>query len=143
MIWIGIDTGTHTGLAVWDSDSKKFLGVGTYMLHEALSLVYMRWTGCEMVGKEMTVIFEDARQRKWYGKGSREAIEAKAQGAGSIKRDCAIWEEFLTDFKIPFRAIPPIKGATKLSAEYFKRLTGYEGKTSNHARDAAMLVFGR
>lgn len=65
------------------------------------------------------------------------------QGAGSVKRDASIWEEFCTDYEIPFRALPPIKGGTKLQPDYFKALTGWKGKTSEHARDAAMIVFGR
>ncbi len=66
----------------------------------------------------------------------------KQQGAGSVKRDCKIWEDFLTDLDIPFEMVAPRKGMTKYSAAAFKKLTGYEGKTSEHARDAAMLVFG-
>lgn len=85
------------------------------------------------------VLFEDARQRKWFGADSN----AKMQGAGSVKRDASIWEEFCTDYQIAFRALPPAKGGTKLNPDYFKALTGWRGKTSEHARDAAMIVFGR
>lgn len=139
MIWIGIDTGTHTGFAVWDDEQRELLEVDTLPIHKALTKVQ----DYKSQGHELFVIFEDARQRKWYGKGSRESIEAKAQGAGSIKRDCCIWEDFLTDERIPFRAQPPIKGGTKLDNEFFRRVTKWKGKTSNHARDAVMLVFGK
>jgi hypothetical protein len=137
MIFIGIDTGTHTGVAVWDSDEKKFLEIKTLMLHQALNLVT---TMCQIWHKEnVMVLFEDARQRKWFGAKS----DAKMQGAGSVKRDASIWEEFCSDNQIAFRALPPVKGATKLDPDYFKALTGWTGKTSEHARDAAMIVFGR
>ena len=32
---------------------------------------------------------------------------------------------------------------TKLSAEQFRRITGWTEQTNEHGRDAAMLVFGR
>lgn len=49
----------------------------------------------------------------------------------------------MKDEGIEFRALPPTKGATKMSAEAFRDLTGWRGRTSEHSRDAAMLVFGR
>lgn len=137
MIFIGIDTGTNTGVAVWNSEEREFIDIKTMHLHQALNLVT---TMCKIWNREnVMVLFEDARQRKWFGTRSND----KLQGAGSVKRDAAIWEEFCKDNEISFRAMPPAKGATKLSSEYFKALTGWCKKTSEHARDAAMIVFGR
>lgn len=135
MFYIGIDPGTHTGMAVWDSKEGKFLSLETLPIHRAMvEVMNLR------IGREILVVFEDARQRKWYGKGD---TNAKLQGAGSVKRDCSIWEEFCKDYGIPFRAIPPVKGATKVTPEYFKLISHYKGRTSEHSRDAAMLVIGR
>lgn len=135
MFYIGIDPGTHTGMAVWDSKEGKFLSLETLPIHRAMvEVMNLR------IGREILVVFEDARQRKWYGKGD---TNAKLQGAGSVKRDCSIWEEFCKDYGIPFRAIPPVKGATKITPEYFKLISHYKGRTSEHSRDAAMLVIGR
>lgn len=137
MIYIGIDTGTHTGVAVWNSEKRQFQDIKTMMLHQALQYVI---TMCQIWKREnVMVLFEDARQRKWFGADSN----AKMQGAGSVKRDASIWEEFCTDYQIAFRALPPAKGGTKLKEDYFRALTGWRGKTSGHARDAAMIVFGR
>lgn len=137
MIFIGIDTGTHTGIAVWNSEENKFIDIKTLMLHQALQMVI---TMCQIWKREnVMVLFEDARQRKWFGRNSEE----KKIGAGYVKRDAVIWEQFCTDYGIAFRALPPAKGATKLDADYFKRLTGWSKRTSEHARDAAMIVFGR
>lgn len=137
MIYIGIDTGKHTGVAAWDSDHSEFIEIKTMMIHQALQFVIVM---CQVWKREnVMVLFEDARQRKWYG----EKSNAKMQGAGSVKRDASIWEEFCTDYQIAFRALPPAKGATKLSSDYFKTITGWKGNTSEHARDAAMIVFGR
>lgn len=137
MICIGIDPGTHTGVAVWDTREGKFLTLETLPIHDALDLV-RRYANIN--NRDMQVVFEDARQRKWFGKGD---TYAKLQGAGSVKRDCSIWEDFCKDYDIPFQAKPPVKGATKVSAEYFKMVSHYTGRTSEHSRDAAMLVIGR
>lgn len=137
MIYIGIDPGTHTGIAVWDSKRKELVDVDTMEIHKALSFVE---TLNIQHNFNVFVIFEDARQRTWYGKGN---TNAKLQGAGSVKRDCSIWEDFCKDYGIQYRAVPPQKGGTKLTPQYFKMITGYSGRTSEHARDAAMLVFNR
>lgn len=136
MIYIGIDCGTHTGIAVWDSGEKKMLSLETLMIHQAMEKV-LYWS--YKSDGDIMVVFEDARLRKWYG----EESNAKLQGAGSVKRDCSIWEDFLKDKGIMFKAVHPLKGMTKLSSIYFKRITKWEGKTSEHSRDAAMLVVGK
>ena len=139
MIYIGIDPGTHTGVAVWDTREGKFLSLETLLIHRAMTFILTWSLKAEETGQEIQVVFEDARQRKWYGKESND----KLQGAGSVKRDCSIWEDFCRDYQIPFVAVPPMKGGTKVSESYFKTLSGWKGRTSNHARDAAMLVIGR
>ena len=137
MTWIGIDPGVHTGFAVWNGG--RFSELGTYPLHRA----FLRLLDI-MEADDVHVVCEDARQRKWI---PREATiseaRGRAQGAGSVKRDCAIWEAICRDYRLPFDALPPKAGMTKLSADAFARLTGWATRTSNHARDAAMLVFGR
>ena len=137
MICIGIDPGTHTWVAVWDTREGKFLSLETLPIHRALAKVQVI---AEWDKKNLQVVFEDARQRTWFGKGD---TNAKAQGAGSVKRDCSIWEDFCKDYGITYWAKPPVKGATKVSAEYFKMVSHWTGRTSEHSRDAAMLVIGR
>ena len=44
---------------------------------------------------------------------------------------------------INVEVVPPLRGFVKLNAITFKTITGYHGKTSEHARDAGMLVHGR
>lgn len=129
--FIGIDPGTHTGFAVWDG--KKFMELSTYEIWRAFERVEEYRKICAV-----EIVMEDARLRKWYGTRS----DAKMQGAGSIKRDCAIWEEFCEGKGIPLRKVAPLKGGTKWDAESFAKIIGWKGRTSNHARDAALLVFG-
>lgn len=139
MLYIGIDPGTHTGFAVWDSREKRFLQVRTLPIHKALEEVV------SLMGKDdITIYFEDARKRKYLPKEKTVSdYRGKLMGAGSVKRDSAIWEAFCEDRKIPFHAIPPQKGMTKLTPEFFAYISGWTERTSEHSRDAGMLVLNR
>ena len=131
---IGIDPGVKTGIAVYDPELKRLLSVDTFKIYQAMQFI--------LYYKEnhftVFVRIEDARLRKWYGNSGREVL----QGAGSVKRDCGIWQDFLTDEYIDFDLVAPKNNRTKISAEMFKKITGYEGRTSEHGRDAAMMVYG-
>jgi hypothetical protein len=131
---IGLDPGVETGLAHWSVASGALVLVDTVPIHRAMDLI--RQT------RPTLVLFEDARLRRW-GFHGRDANEAKygsgvREGAGSAKRDAKIWEDFLSDIGQPFLPRHPRK---KLDALLFKATTGYQERTSQHARDAAMLVF--
>lgn len=135
-IIIGIDPGTTTGIAVKDISSKQYLFIESMPILKAMEMVKKSLIKYDSLN--VYLVFEDARQRKYFGKSGRE----KLQGAGSIKRDCAIWQEFCEMYLKYWKAERPKRGATKHTADYFKRLTGWAGTTNEHARDAAMLIFG-
>lgn len=129
---IGIDPGVNTGFAIWDNTSKDLITVASGLIHQQMDNV-------RQLHERMSVFVrvEDARQRKWFGNAGREQL----QGAGSIKRDCKIWEDFLKDLKIDFEMVPPKNNKTKLDAIGFKLITHWVSETNEHSRDAAMLVF--
>lgn len=130
-ILIGIDPGTHTGIAIKMHGSLKL--IETVTIWHALNLV-KEWA--EYEGKHNAFVrVEDARLRTWFGNTGQEVWK----GAGSINRDCAIWEEVLTDLKIPFEFVHP-KNVKATTADYFKKLTGWNGRTSKHAREAAWMI---
>ncbi len=131
---IGIDTGVNTGFSLWDTKYKTFQCIETVSIHRALEKV----KGFSDGGLNVFVRVEDARKRKWFGKAGKEQL----QGAGSIKRDAKIWEDFLTDLKVDFEMVSPKNNKTKLNAATFIKITNWEGRTTEHSRDAAMLVFG-
>ena len=138
-LYIGIDPGTHTGVAIWDKTYRRLEVVDTMTITRALELVTANVELCKAFGGEVVVFIEDARKRTWFGSSNRE----KLQGAGSVKRDCAIWETFCDELGVECRKIAPKHNTTKLTASQFRVLTHWQGRTSDHARDAAMLVFGR
>lgn len=137
---IGIDCGKHTGIAIWNTNTQHFELLDTVPIHKAMETV-KEW---EYPVRRIKVFFEDARQRRWLPKdASSSEYRGHLMGAGSVKRDAVIWQDALTDWGIPFEMVPPRPGMTKWDAATFARVTGYKGRTSNHARDAALLVFGR
>ena len=137
-VLVGIDTGVHTGFAVafdhgegGELETVECLSITQAMLN-VLDL-------CDQFGKENLKLFiEDARLRTWFT-GGRE----KAQGVGSVKRDAQIWEDWCKEQGLNYLMIHPKANATKTKADVFKKHTGWIGRTNEHARDAAMLVFGR
>lgn len=136
-LFIGIDPGVETGYAEYHKPTKKILRVNTLQIHRAFAAIDFE------IGRKhkdrILVRVEDARLRQWIPKErGREVL----QNVGSVKRDCKIWEDFLTDRGLAFELLPPAAGRTKWSADYFKKLTGYTSRTSNHGRDAAALVYG-
>ena len=134
---IGIDTGVHTGFAVWDIEKQELVECKTLQIDEAMERIST--IKAYSYYNNFIVVIEDARLRKFF-KG--ENIAAKQQGAGSIKRDAKIWEDYLKRLNIDFKLVNPTSRKTKITSEYFKKISKFDGRTSNHARDAAMLVLG-
>jgi len=132
-IYIGIDPGVSTGLAFWNGYNGKWEGIHTLNIIKAMNLI----KEFDLDGRIVEVVVEDARLVRY------RTDPKKAQGAGSVKRDCKVWEEFLRHYEIPHKFVRPKKAITKIDAKLFKKITKYEGQTSSHARDAAMLVFQR
>jgi hypothetical protein len=138
--YIGIDTGVTTGLSCWDKQMKRFSTITSMTILEAID--YVRKTN-QYNPDALFVRVEDARLRKWIPQQKNEKAErGRREGAGSVKRDAQIWEEFLTSEKIPFELVAPKNNKTKLAGPYFQKLSGWPEKTNSHGRDAAMLVIG-
>lgn len=137
-ILIGIDTGVNTGFAVAIDVGNG----GDLQKVESVSITQAMSNINELVteyGKENIKLYiEDARLRTWFT-GGRE----KAQGVGSVKRDAKIWESWCKEQDLNYIMIHPKANATKTKADVFKKRTGWSGRTNEHARDAAMLVFRR
>lgn len=137
-ILIGIDTGVHTGFAVaFDHGEGGVLQkVQSLSITQAMQCVLEYEDEHDL--KDIMLYIEDARKRTWFT-GGRE----KAQGVGSVKRDAQIWEDWCKEQGINFKLIHPAANATKKKVEDFTRMTGWTGRTNEHGRDAAMLVFKR
>ena len=133
MILVGLDPGTVTGVSRYSAIDRRLLHVGSMQLHQAMECILQ-------TEQPRLVVFEDARHHRVFAGADNRT--QRLQGVGSIKRDCAIWQEFLTDKRIPYVTRRPSSKRTKVPDYLFKLQTGWEGRTNNHGRDAAMLVFG-
>jgi len=139
--YIGIDAGTKTGICVWDKHEKQIKQLEALPIHKAMNEVAY-WN--RFAPGKIFVRLEDARLRKWIPKQKNEKAErGRREGAGYVKAHCAIWEAYLIDMGIPFELVPPKNNKTKVKADYFKIITGWEGQTNEHTRDAGMLVVGK
>ena len=79
MIYIGIDPGTHTGVAFWNSTSKELFDLYTLPIHRALEKV-KRFYNDNKGLFDICVVFEDARQRKYA------ILEAEAEKESRIRK---------------------------------------------------------
>lgn len=138
--YIGIDTGVTTGFCIWNSGGKFLRYLGSMPIHRAMKEVE-EWN--RFVPGQIFIRIEDARKRKWIPPQKNEKAErGRREGAGSVKRDAQIWEAFLKDLGVAYELVAPNNNKTKVTADYFRKLTGYTERTNEHERDAAMLVFG-
>jgi len=127
-------------MAVWDTSDRQFLDIRCSGIVDAMRYL----SELQAVRQIGLIVFEDARKRKWLPREkSMKEFKGRAMGAGSVRRDSAIWEEWCRTYAIPFISSPPRAGMTKLSDIQFQGITGYDRRTNEHGRDAAMLVFGR
>lgn len=133
LVMIGIDTGVKTGFAYSEDGQLQDVSTETILTAQDRALTLLDCVGHD----ELLVCIEDVRQRKWVDpRAGRERL----QGIGSVKRDCSIWQEFCERHDIKHLLIPPANIPTKLSSKQFKELTGWTKRTSEHGRDAGMMI---
>lgn len=130
---IGIDPGVKTGMGIYRNGELAY--VATTTITQAIERVKK----CHEASNVMVYV-EDARMAT-YGRGGSDSL-AKAQGAGSVKRDCKIWEDELTRLGISHKMVRPNKQSNAIAAnkKMWEKLTGYTKRNSEHARDAVMIA---
>ncbi|OTU44203.1 hypothetical protein CAT37_09190 [Acinetobacter pittii] len=145
-VLIGIDTGVNTGFAVAIDQGKggQLQDVDSHTITQAMGKVLEL---VEIHSKQNIKLFiEDARKRTWFGNADARQTKSGAgtrEGVGSVKRDAQIWEQWCIEQGLNYLMIHPAANKTKTDAKYFLKITGWAKRTNEHARDAAMLVFGR
>jgi len=138
-IVIGIDPGSKTGLAVWRPKIQKFEDVTAGKIHDIMNRVYI--LAFEAACNKARIVLFCENPNTFVPFKGNNSFKATAQGAGSIKRDFAIWRDFCEEHEIPFIPVRLQKHQKKMTAEEFQKLTGYEHRTNVHGRDAAMMVW--
>lgn len=138
-IKIGIDPGTNTGFAAWSVDEKEFILLKTLDIYSALKETDKI---IEMFGKDSILIrCENPNTWKPFKNVTIEQSNMYKQGAGSVKRDFAIWKDYAELKGVDFQGTKLQGNIKKATSAFFKQCTGYSKQTSQHSRDAAFLVF--
>ena len=144
MIFVGIDPGKKNGVAVWDGNS--FTKLCTMSFWQVIEYIESKVADRDRI----TFVVENPNRNKPVfpkrGVSHKEHLKMLkiAQNVGQNKRDAQLIIEKIKSLGFPVMEIKPSKySMTKLKPNIFAQMTGFDGKCSEHARDAAMLVFGR
>lgn len=153
-VLIGIDPGRKTGLAMYSRKAKLLAELKTLDFWGLY--VFLRSLAAQGKARNILFVVEDPNDNKpLFGKGitinprlsppelmKRVRMREKmAQNVGSNKREASLILEALERLGLRYYARPPRQGG-KMDAQGFKQLTGWQARTNEHVRDAAMLVFG-
>jgi hypothetical protein len=133
----GIDPGTRTGFALYDADAGTLRRVEAMPFWEAAEVLSV---SAETVA---AVVIEDARRIGLYAKHrslSGRRRDRAARSVGMIDRDVQLWLDLCRRLRLPVVTAEPTR--SKWDAETFRRVTGWGGRTNEHGRDAARLVYG-
>ena len=141
--YIGVDPGTNTAIALWDSRDNKLEYVNTYKFWEAISALEL-WFKDEERRKDTLVVIEDCiRNKPTFGRENpnmnRASLDRKAQNVGMVKRDTKLLLEYCQYNGLDYLGIVPRK-----SKKTKKWVQQFCTKVLNeHEIDAAHLVIGR
>lgn len=140
-VYIGIDPGTETGIATGKENSHRFTNIGSASILDAFDVVLEIVNYCGQ--SHVHVCVEDARKNILPKHLQTNTGREQDMGVGSVRRDCAIWEDFLKRNKIKHTMTDPRKRRKKVKAPEFKELTGWTKRNGNneHSRDAAMVIY--
>lgn len=134
-LWIGVDPGVNTGYAVWRTATQRF-----DVVTSAKACVVETWIAGYLPG-DIHVVVEDTRKLRLPGRlQQRDAYK----GLGSVHRDMQRWEEWLEHhgFRFTMAGLSPKPFRTG-DDKWFKRVTDFEGRTNEHGRAAAGLVYSK
>lgn len=145
ILYIGIDTGSYTGVAFWHKIDRK-MELMQFTSHSE-AMLYLHEKLKTVASHLVKFRIEDARLTTKYSKRIPKHLlkdnAAKIQGVGYVKAYSKDWEAFCKNGGYDYELVAPQQSVTKTSPEYFEKLTGIKTlKTQSHKRDAGMLVFG-
>lgn len=142
---VGIDPGVKTGFALWDREEKQFDWVETSTFWG----VYFRLTESYVLSPLNTeIVIEVAHHAPTFkhlkAEGQNKHTLSKiARNVGQVTREAQLLVEGFKRRGFTVIEQKPLGKAKKAVDDMrdFERLTGWEGRTSQHARDAARLAY--
>lgn len=130
---LGIDPGTHTGVAVIQDGKVTHL---TTISPLDIASTIAQWSPDR-------VIYEDSRLTSHLFTTNKNPAVAKsmARKVGQVDMVCGLIVEACDRLGIAAHGISPKDKGAKLNAEKFKALTGWAGASNEHTRDAAHVAW--
>jgi hypothetical protein len=136
---VGIDPGVQTGFAVYDQSSRRLVEAQTSDFWSVYEMVRARFS---VEDTEVFVECPGLHARVVFNRLGGERVAARreriAGNVGSNRREATLMVEGLRRAGFRVEEVKPRQ--RKWTAEEFLRRTGYENRTSEHARDAARLI---
>ena len=141
MIYIGIDPGRNTGIAVWDSKSRSYVELKTGDFWDCMATIKKYWKSPNPF--RIVVENPNLNQPVWAG-GTGLGMKQKlkiAQDVGRNKEDAYLIITWCERQGVDCTQMQPRD--KKWNHKEFIQVTKLPLKRSNeHLRDAARLVFG-
>lgn len=152
-VLVAIDPGASMGIAIY-YPSKPFQGKAYYEriftsdfwgAIDTIDTYRLQFDG-STAGSFAIVVENPNLNKPVFMKNGVSEDEIKkrlkvGQDVGKNKRDAQLIIAYCEKKKIPYYTVRPRTSKLK-SVKVFQKMTGYTGSTSQHGRDAALLVLG-
>jgi hypothetical protein len=142
---IGIDPGKNTGWAIYSRESKKIEEIKTLTFWDCYDEM-KHWT------PEITLVVVEcpiknalyARQEKIADQGSMRRGNRMMANASANAHEASLLADGIERLGFEVRRVRPTRRNFKSAEDdvaYVQRITGFEGRTNPHTRDAIMLCW--
>jgi hypothetical protein len=130
---IGIDPGVHTGVAIFTNG--KLLSLQTIQPIDIQDCVKRSFADL--------IVFEDSRLQSavWVPSKNKAVANNIARKIGQVDALCSLIEETCNRWEIKFMRVSPKAKGAKMNSEDFNLFTGWEHRSNQHERDAAMVAW--
>lgn len=134
---VGIDPGVKTGFAVWDRAERKFRSIGTTEFWSIFDFA------ADVSPDDVKFIVETYDWKPTFGQRRGKAssvgvVDRMARNVGQVMREARLIIEGLRRRGFEVVECAPLG---KKNADQFRRLTGWQDRTNQHERDAAVMAF--
>jgi hypothetical protein len=130
---IGIDPGVNTGVALFTNG--KLLSLQTIQPIDIQDCVKRSFADL--------IVFEDSRLQSavWVPSKNKAVANNIARKIGQVDALCSLIEETCNRWEIKFMRVSPKAKGAKMNSEDFNLFTGWEHRSNQHERDAAMVAW--
>lgn len=142
---IGLDPGKSTGFCLYDKTAKIIIKLCTLEFWEIFDIEAEIWKHVAK-GKISFVIENSSLNKPTFAKAGdgKELTRQKiSRNVGMNQRESVLLIEGIRRLGYEVKEVTPSKKSAytgKITVPMFKAMTGWKGSSSQHARDAAMLV---